>query len=81
MIVTVEQAQTTLAEIIALAQAGEEVLIESGRDRRGVRLVPFDAGGARLTRHPDLVGSTAIHDPAALLQPLPEEEWGELAKR
>ncbi|MEI6784044.1 MAG: transposase family protein [Verrucomicrobiota bacterium] len=46
-----------------------------------VKLVPLASSRARLTRHPDLIGSTVTHDPAALVQPLPPEEWGELAGR
>lgn len=81
MTITVAEAQTKLAQIIAQAEAGEEVFIAREPDHPAVKLVPLASGGARLTRHPDLIGSTVTHDPAALVQPLPPEEWGELADR
>jgi prevent-host-death family protein len=80
MTITVAEAQTKLAQIIAQAEAGEEVLIAREAGRPAVRLVPLAPASVRLTRHPDLIGSTVTHDPAALLQPLPAEEWGELGE-
>jgi prevent-host-death family protein len=79
MTVTVEEAQAKLAQIIARAEAGEEVLIAREAQRPTVKLVPLAAEGTRLHRHPDLIGSTTTHDPSALVHPLPPEEWGELA--
>jgi antitoxin (DNA-binding transcriptional repressor) of toxin-antitoxin stability system len=81
MTITVAEAQTKLAQIIARAQAGEEVFIGLEADHPAVRLVPLAPVRARLVRHPDLVGSTMTHDPEALVCPLPMEEWGDLAKR
>jgi antitoxin (DNA-binding transcriptional repressor) of toxin-antitoxin stability system len=81
MTITVEEAQTTLAQIIALAEAGEEVLIGREPGHPAVKLVPLSPSRARLARHPDLIASTVTHDPAALVQPLPPEEWGSLAER
>ena len=81
MTFTIEEAQTKLAQIVAQAEAGEEVLIAKGAQRPTVKLVPLTPGSARLTRHPDLIGSTATHDPAALFRPLPPEEWGDLVER
>ena len=81
MTITVAEAQTKLAEIIAQAEAGEEVFIGRDQDHPAVRLVPLASCGARITRHPDLIGSTVTNDPAALVQPLPPEEWGDLADR
>jgi len=81
MTITVAEAKTKLAQIIAQAEAGEEVFIGREPDHPAVKLVPLVSGGARLTRHPELIGSTVTHDPAALLQPLPPEEWGDLADR
>ncbi|HOA61036.1 MAG: type II toxin-antitoxin system prevent-host-death family antitoxin [Verrucomicrobia bacterium] len=81
MTITVAEAQTRLAQIIAQAEAGEEVFIAREADHLAVKLVPLASIRGRLTRHPDLVGSTETHDPAALVQPLPPEEWGDLADR
>ena len=81
MTITVAEAQTKLAQIIAQAEAGEEVFIAREPDHPAVKLVPLASSRVRLTRHPDLIGSTVTHDPAALVQPLPPEEWGELAGR
>lgn len=81
MTITVAEAQTKLAQLIAQAEAGEEVFIAREPDHPTVKLVPLASGGARLTRHPDLIGSTLTHEPAALVQPLPPEEWGDLAHR
>jgi prevent-host-death family protein len=78
MIITVDEAQRRLAEIIAQVEAGEEVLIGRDADRPAVKLVPIDSVRTRLTRHPDLIGSTVTHDPEALIQPLPSDEWGKL---
>lgn len=81
MTITVAEAQTKLAQIIARAEAGEEVFIEREPDHPAVKLVPLASGRARLTRHPDLIGSTVTHDPAALVQPLGPEEWEGMAGR
>jgi antitoxin (DNA-binding transcriptional repressor) of toxin-antitoxin stability system len=81
MTLTVAEAQTKLAQIIAQAEAGVEVFLGRDANHPTVKLVRVAARSARLTRHPDLVGSTKTPDPAALLQPLPPEEWGDLADR
>ena len=81
MTITVAEAQTKLAQIIAQAEAGVEVFLGLDANQPAVKLVPVAPVRTRLTRHPDLVGSTTTHDPAALVQPLPPEEWGELADR
>jgi len=81
MTISVPEAQTKLAQIIARAEAGEEILIGREADHPTVKLVPIPAVQTRLTRHPDLIGSTVTHDPAALVQPLPPEEWGGMAGR
>lgn len=79
MTITVAEAQTKLAQIIACAEAGEEIFLAVDAGHPAVKLVPVAPTRARLDRHPDLVGSTITHDPAALVHPLPPEEWGELA--
>lgn len=81
MTITVAEAQTKLAQIIAQAEAGEEVFVGPDAHHPAVKLVPVATVRARLTRHPDLVGSTVTHDPSALVQSLPAEEWGDLADR
>jgi antitoxin (DNA-binding transcriptional repressor) of toxin-antitoxin stability system len=79
MTVTLEEAKDSLAQILARAQAGEEVFIGMDLDHPMVKLVPITSTTSRLDRHPDLVGSTTTHDPEALVKPLPPEEWGDLA--
>ena len=79
MTITVAEAQTKLAQIIARAEAGEEILLVRDTGEPAVKLVPIGSVSSRLTRHPELVGSTRTHDPAALVKPLPPEEWGDLA--
>lgn len=81
MPITIAEAQTKLAQIIAQVEAGEEVYIAREPNHPAVKLVPLALGGACLTQHPDLIGSTVTHDPAALLQPLSPEERGTVAKR
>jgi antitoxin (DNA-binding transcriptional repressor) of toxin-antitoxin stability system len=80
MTVTVAEAQTKLAQIIARAEAGEAVFIGREPGRSAVKSVPLALCRARLARHPDLSGPTVTHDPAALVQPLPPGEWGDLAR-
>jgi len=81
MTITVEQARKNLAQLIARAEAGEEILIARETEKPTVKLVTLAGAQTRLTRHPDLIGSTKIMDAAALTRPLPPEEWGELAVR
>ena len=81
MTITVAEAQTKLAQIIAQAEAGEEVFLGREADHPAVKLVPVASVRTRLARHLDLVGSTTTHDPAALVQPLPPAGWGDLADR
>ena len=79
MIVTLEDAQTKLPQIIRQVTAGEEVFIVSSGGGPAVKLVPAVVTNSRLARHPDLVGSTKVLDEQALIQPLPAEEWAGLA--
>jgi antitoxin (DNA-binding transcriptional repressor) of toxin-antitoxin stability system len=81
MTVTVEEAQAKFPQIVAKAEAGEEVLIGRQPEQPIAKLVALPPEGARLTRHPDLIGSTVTHDPAALVHPLPPEEWGGMVGR
>jgi len=81
MTLTLEQAKDNLAQCLAQAEAGEEVLIGHDLAHPVAKLVPLAATQSRLARHPDLVGSTETHDATALVKPLPPEEWGELADR
>lgn len=81
MMVTVEEAKISLVQMLAAAEAGEEVLIGPDIGHPVAKLVPILPKHSRLSRHPDLAGSTTTHDPAALVTPLPPEEWGELGTR
>lgn len=80
MTVTIDEAQSDLARIVSQAVAGEEVVITSGNCGASVRLVPVRTQISKLSRHPDLIGSTKTLAPQALTQPLPAEEWGDLAE-
>ncbi len=72
MTVTIFEAKTKLSELVRKAQAGEEIIITSGRDKLPVaRLQPIEPRrvkrlGARYD--PDFVLSDSFWDP------LPEEE-------
>ena len=80
MTVTIDEAQANLARIVGKAAAGEDVVIAAHGGHPAVKLVPVRSEVSRLTRHPDLVGSTKVLDPEALTQPLPPEEWGGLTE-
>jgi antitoxin (DNA-binding transcriptional repressor) of toxin-antitoxin stability system len=81
MTITVAEAQSKLAQIIAQVEAGEEIYIAREPNHPAVKLVPLALGGACLARHPDLIGSTVMHDPVAFPQSLPPEDWGNVADR
>ncbi len=77
MIFTVHQAKTQLSKLIALAEAGEEVVIARG-DSPAVKLTPVEAP-VRKKRVPGrLKGQIALTD--AFFEPLPDDElarWAE----
>jgi antitoxin (DNA-binding transcriptional repressor) of toxin-antitoxin stability system len=81
MIVTLEEAQTKLVQIVGRATAGEDVFIAAAGGMSAIKLVPVVMNGSRLTQHPDLIGSTKVLDQEALTKPLPPEDWGGLAER
>jgi antitoxin (DNA-binding transcriptional repressor) of toxin-antitoxin stability system len=81
MIVTLEEAQSRLPQIIRQATAGEEVFIVPPTGGPTVKLVRVAVKSSRLTQHPDLIGSTKALDERALTQPLPAEDWAGLAER
>jgi antitoxin (DNA-binding transcriptional repressor) of toxin-antitoxin stability system len=68
--VTVHRAKTTLSQLIAEVEAGEEVVIQRGRDAV-VRLVPAH-GAARKRRFGALAGKVSLD--SAFFEPLPEGE-------
>ena len=71
--VTVHKAKTTLSQLIAEVEAGEEIVIHRGR-HPVVRLVPVDAAG-RGRRFGALAGRVSLD--AAFFEPLPDDELGE----
>jgi len=79
MTVTVEEAKANLSQIVAKAEAGEEIMIGLEKDHPTVKLVPLVPKGPRFTPHPELAKVMVIHDHEALVKPLPPEEWGGLA--
>ena len=79
MTVTIEEAQARLPEIVARAEAGEEVVLTRSSGQSAVKLVPVTPKSSRLTQHPELKGALTILDHEALVKPLPPEEWGGLA--
>ena len=81
MIVTLEEAQAQLPQIVRRATAGEDVFIAASTGAAAVKLVPVSGTTSRLTQHPDLIGSTKVLDEEALTKPLPPEDWAGLADR
>lgn len=79
MTLTIEEAQARLPEIVAKAEAGEEVLLARSSGQLTVQLVPVTRKSSRLTQHPDIKGSLTILDHEAIVRTLPAEEWGNLA--
>jgi prevent-host-death family protein len=70
-VVTIQQAKARLSELIALAEAGEDVVIACGR-RPAVRLVPMGKRAAK-RRFGALKGKLSLPD-AFFFDPLPEHE-------
>jgi prevent-host-death family protein len=68
--VTVHKAKTTLSQLIAAVEAGEEVLIHRGRDPVA-RLVPVDAV-PRARRFGALAGKVALGN--EFFEPLSDDE-------
>ena len=68
--VTVHRAKTTLSQLIADAESGEEVVISRG-DQPVVRLVPVQVAEPR-RRFGALAGKLALD--AAFFEPLPDDE-------
>lgn len=68
---TTLQAKTQLSKLLALAQAGEEVVITSGRGKEPVaQLVPVKKGGIKIGLLKDLIPPTDYD----FLEPMSEEE-------
>ena len=68
--VTVHKAKTTLSQLIAAAEAGEDVIIQRGADPV-VRLVPVNRAEPR-RQFGALAGKVSIG--AEFFEPLPDEE-------
>ncbi len=68
--VTIHKAKTTLSQLIAEVEAGEEIVIQRGKDPV-VRLVPADANPPR-RRFGALAGKVSLD--AAFFEPLPDDE-------
>jgi antitoxin (DNA-binding transcriptional repressor) of toxin-antitoxin stability system len=72
MIFTVHQAKTQLSKLIALAEAGEEVVIARG-DKPVVRMYAMSAPDGKTERVPGrLKGKIALTD--AFFEPMSEDE-------
>ncbi len=69
---TTLQAKTQFSKLLKMAQAGEEVLITSGREKYPVaRLIPVERkGGIKFGLMKDLMGPIT----SDLLEPISEEE-------
>jgi antitoxin (DNA-binding transcriptional repressor) of toxin-antitoxin stability system len=76
--VTIKEAQADLAAIIRRATAGEEIVIVVKAGESGVKIVPVVVApkSSRLTRHPDLIGSTRTNDPEGIIHPHEENSVG-----
>lgn len=68
--VTVHKAKTTLSQLIAEAEAGEEIVIQRGQEPV-VRLVPI-SGAAPRRRFGALAGKVSVGP--EFFEPLPEDE-------
>ncbi len=79
MTVTIDEAQARLPEIVAKAEAGEEVLLARSSGQLAVKLGPVTPKSSRLTQHPEIKGALTILDHEALVKPLQPEKWGDLA--
>lgn len=67
---TTLQAKTQRSKLLAMAQAGEEVVITSGRDKQPVaHLVPVKRGGIKIGLLKDIMPPIT----SDLFEPLPEE--------
>jgi prevent-host-death family protein len=70
-VVAIQQAKARLSKLIALAEAGEEVVITAGR-RPAVRLVPISKRATK-RRFGALKGAFSLPD-EIFFDPLPEHE-------
>jgi prevent-host-death family protein len=70
-IVTVQQAKTQLSQLIARAEAGEEIII-ARRHKPAVKLVPVEARFGKKRAAGAWKGRFAL--PESFFDPLPEEE-------
>ena len=80
MTITLAEAIAALPNLVAKAEAGEEVLIQNTAQQPTVKLVPVSPSSSRLTPNPDLAAALRILDQEAMVKPLPPEEWGDWAK-
>jgi len=75
---TVQEANAAFLQLVAKAEAGEEILIGREKGLPSVKLVPVSAKPSRLTPHPTLSKALIILDQEALVNPLPPADWGDL---
>ncbi len=75
MTVTMFEAKTNLSELVRKAQAGEEVIITSGRERKPmVRLQPVEPVEKKKPQRLGLLYNPNFELPEDFNDPLPEEE-------
>lgn len=77
-VVTIQRAQTSLDDLVARAEAGEEIFLSRG-DKPAVRLMPVDAGLVspvedRPLRQPGRLAHLRGTIPDSFFDPLSEEE-------
>ena len=77
-VVTIHKAKTTLSQLIARAEAGEEIVLARG-DTPVAKLVPYTAPEPKAKRRPGALKGILSVGPE-FFEPLSEEElkaWGE----
>ena len=77
MTVTMFEAKTNLSELVRKAQAGEEVIITSGRERKPmVRLQPIEPVEKKKPQRLGLLYNPNFELTDAFWEPLSDEEMG-----
>lgn len=72
MTVTMFEAKTRLSELVRKAQAGEEIIITSGREKKPV--ARLQAASASVVQRTGLLANPPYEFPDSFWDPLPEAE-------
>ncbi len=83
MLYTVHKAKTQFSRLLREAESGKEVLIARGKgEEPEFRLVSLRTArsGSRMEPDPALKRGAVVPGPEFLARPLPDDEWGDLAR-